>query len=112
MKIGNYYGSFEINTYNGVKRPERVMIHKLEKDLCMGGYVFGSWLFFKTPQEAHDYIRSANPQQKIKWKFTDKWRRKCEIVDEQECDILAPVWECATYQGLNGTDYLMDVAQV
>lgn len=110
LKIGNYYGSFEIATFDGVKRARNVRIHKLEKDLCMGGYVYGKWLYFKTPQEAHDYIRKENPKQKFKWKFTDKWCHECEIVDDQDCDRLTPVWECATYQGLNGTDYLIDVA--
>ena len=109
--VGNYYGDFEIGTYNGVKKAGKVMIHKLEKDLCMGEYKYGDWLFFDTPQEAHNYIRKMNPSQKFQWKFTDRWMRKVEIVDEKDCDILTPVWECATYNTINGTDYLIDVIE-
>ena len=112
-KIGNYYGEFKIRTnQDGTKEAYNIKVQKLKDNLCMGGYVWGDPVYFKTTQEAHDYIRKMNPEQRFGWKIS--WNgRECKTVDNpSEWDgVLSEVCEVATYQIVNGTDYLVGVCE-
>ena len=110
--VGNYYGSFKIRTkQDGTKEVYDIMVEKLKADLCMGGYVWEKPVFFKTTQEAHDYIRKMMPDKEFEWKISFGTRCRTVYKEDKGCDWLTPAWECATYQTIKGTDYLVDVCE-
>ena len=85
---------------------EELATHKWSSDIVQARFGFQVGTFERDGKKMHGcigYLR--NEFGEIEWDYTE-WE------DDPGVKILTPIVEVDTWQTLNGTDYLMDVAQV